>query len=310
MSRKERCLKNSSEKGLVLITVLLITAILVAVISEIVDAVYRYTCITASYRDGQRAASLAEGGIVLAAAGIAESMKGKSYTLFKAEDAVRIVPEGDGVLTLRVEDEQAKFNANSIVFANGETNMENYAAYSRLLKILGLKDELADTLADWIDINEEPRPRGGETYDYYKRLPRPCVAKNGPMDSTDEILLARGYKPEVYKRLSQFLTVYTDGSININTATKEVIMALSSDITEKMAQGIISYREKTPFTDPADISKVAGFKTTGSTLAGGITVKSSIFRVFSRGTVGEGVREVEAVVNIQDGCTIYFWRQR
>ncbi|HHT9130275.1 MAG TPA: type II secretion system minor pseudopilin GspK [Candidatus Brocadiaceae bacterium] len=310
MNKKGRYLQNSSEKGFALITTLLITAILVAVISEIVYVVYTYTRIAASYRDGQRAASLAEGGIVLAASSIAEIMKGKNYTLLKPEDAVRVVSEGDGVLTLRVEDEQAKLNPNSIISETSAKNMENYAAYSRLLKVLGLKDELAGTLADWIGINKEPKPLGGKPYEYYERTPRPFEEKKELLDSTDEILLARGYMPEVYKRLSPFLTVYTDGRININTAPKEVIMALSSDITEKMAQGIIGYREKTPFITPSDISKVGGFETTGSTLAGGITVKSSIFRIFSRGSVGEGVREVEAVVNIQAGRTIYFWRQR
>lgn len=307
-----------SEKGLALIITLLVTTIIVAVITEIVHAVYVHTSFTSSYKDGQRAALLAEGGIELAASVINNIMKDKGYTMLKAKDTQQVIAADDGVLSLKVEDEQAKFFINSIVLPNGETNTEQYTVFLRLLNGLELKDEFADTLADWIDVNDEPRPMGGETYDYYNRLSPAYAAKGGGLDTIEEILLVKGYTPQIYKKLMPFITVYANepgnitaaSKININTASKEVIMALSDTISEEMAQGLIDYRDKNPFKDMADIRKVPGFETIGFSLQGKITVKSSIFRIFARGRVGDGVREIEAVVDIKNSNKILYWRER
>ncbi len=299
----------SSERGMALVITLLITAILVAVITEVVYSVHTHAIITEGFRDGERAAMLAEGGVKLATMGINLTMSGKSYTAFGPDEANQVVPEGDGVLTIRVEDEEGKFPVNSIVFANGQTNADMYAAYSRLLDETGLSGGLADTLADWIDINDEPRPKGAETNDYYKKLFPPYAAKNAPLDSIDEMMLVKGYTPQVFGRLSPFVTVNSNGLVNINTASKEVLMALSPDITGEMAKRVIEYRSSTPFQNTAEIRKVSGFETIGFSLQDKITVRSGVFRIFTRATVGEGVKDVEAVVDVQNNRVLY-WRER
>lgn len=306
------------EKGIALVVTLLITAILVAVITEIVYSVHISASITESFRDGQRAGMLAQGGVELAAMAIKTITKEKNYTALSEDEAKMAIPVDDGVLSLMVEDEGGKFNVNSIVYPNGETNSENYAMYGRLLKTLGLKGGLSDTLADWIDINDEPRTRGGESYDYYKRLSPPYSSKNAALDSVEEVLLVKDYTPAIYKGIKRFITVYSDEpigmnttfKININTAPKEVIMALAAEITEDMAARVIDFRDTNPFKDTADIRKVAGFETLGFNLQDRITVKSNIFRVYSKGEVGGGLREAEAVVNLQGGYSVLYWRER
>lgn len=299
-----------SEKGMALIITLLITAILVAVITEVVYTVHTNAMMMESFKDGERAAMLAEGGVRLATMGINEMMRGKTYTAFGPDEAKQVVPEGEGVLTLAIEDEEGKFPVNSIVFANGETNSDKYAAYSRLLDGQGLSVELADTLADWIDVNDEPRAKGAETYDYYRKLTPPYAAKNAPLDSLGEMMAVKGYTPQVYGKLSRFVTVYSDKLININTAPKEVLMSLSGDITEAMADKVIDYRNKSPFRNTADIRKVSGFETIGFSLQDKISVRSGVFRIFSRATVGTGIKDVEAVVDTQNNGKVLYWRER
>jgi hypothetical protein len=87
-------------------------------------------------------------------------------------------------------------------------------------------------------------------------------------------------------------------------------MALSDDITEALADAVIDYRKKTPFKTTADIRKVEGFETIGFDLQGLITVKSDIFRIFSKATAGEAIREVEAVVRLGGLNERLFWRER
>lgn len=300
---------KSSEKGLVLIITLLITALLVTVVTEIVYTVHIHTSMTYSFKDSQKASLLAEGGVKLIVSYLQAMTKERGYTPFKNEDTGRVLAEGDGVLSVRAEDEQGKVSVNAIVFGNGETNVEKYAIYSRLLEGLALKTDLADTLADWIDIDDDPRVGGAESHDYYKRLTQPYSAKGAPLDSTEELLLVKGYTPNVVKKLSTFITVYTNGKININTAPKEVIMALSDELTEDMAQRVIDYRYKYPFKDTAEIRKVSGFEILGFDLQNRITVTSNIFRVFSKADMGGHIREIEAVVQTT-GNKIRYWRER
>jgi general secretion pathway protein K len=301
---------KTTERGLALVITLLITAILVAVITEIVFAVHINTEATRNYKDSQEASLLAQGGIELMKKAIEETMKGKSHTAFNEDDIHRVFVEGNKVLSIKIEDEQCKISANSIVFRNGETNNEYYDTYSRLLYNLELEEGLVDTLADWIDINDLPRAEGAESYDYYERLSPAYRTKGSPLDSVEELMLIKGYTFENHKVISPFITVYTDGKININTAQKEVIMALSNDITEEMAQSVIKYRKKIPFKVTADIRKVSGFETIGFDLQNRITVKSNTFRIFSRATVGESVREVEAVIHMGGGGRTLFRRER
>lgn len=299
-----------SKKGLALIITLLITAILVTVITEIVYAVHIHMSMTNSYKNSQQASLLAQGGIELANTGLKEMTKEKAYTIFNEHDVNKILAEGNSVLSLNAEDEQGRISLNAIVYSSGEINSEYYAVYLRLLKILELDAGLADALADWIDINDEPRQIGGETYDYYQRLSFPYKAKNNSLDSLEELLLIKGYTPEVYKKLAPFVTVYTDGKININTASKEALMALSDDMTEETAERVIDYRNETPFKDTADIKKVLGFETIGFNLQLKTTVKSSTFRVSARANVEDIIREAEAVIQTGENSGVRFWRER
>lgn len=299
----------SSQRGIALVVALLITAIVVAVITEIVYAVHLEASMTEAFADSQKASILAEGGVDLATLAISETFEDKGYIYFTAPEAHRKFPAGGGELDIRVEDEQGKFPLNSIVYQSGEANEEKYAAFKRLLSSLRLPEELAASMADWIDSNDAQRLGGAESRDYYGLQNPPYQARNAALDSLDEMLLVKGYSPAVFKKLSPYVTVYGDGLVNVNTAPREVITALSGDITVDMAQRVIDYREKEPFKDASEIRKVTGFETIGFSLQGAITVASGYFRIYSRGVAGEGIRDVEAVVELNARKVVY-WRER
>jgi len=302
--------KGRDEEGLALVITLLITAVLVAVISEVVFAVHLNTSATGVYRDSRGAGLMARGGVDLVAEFVERSLKGKDYAYFGPEETSRVLADGENVLELRMEDEQGKFSINSIVYANGEVNTEYYDAFTRLLEASGLEPGLADTVSDWIDLDDVPRPEGAENFDYYGKLTPAYSSKGAALDTVEELLVVKGFTQEEYRRIAPFVTVYTDGMVNINTAPREVIMALSEEITGDLADAVIDYRKETPFRTTGEIRKVSGFETLGFNLQGRITVASSTFRVFSRGYAGEGIREVEAVVRTAEGADILYWRER
>lgn len=296
--------KMRSEKGFALILTLLITAILVAVIGEAVYSVHAGALNASSARDTLRGSLLADGGVELASQALKALNDNQGYTYLSRTDSERVIPAGDGSLNIKVEDEQAKLSL-MVAYKNGELNSGLYDAYERLIDALRLGKDLPETLADWIDSDDAARRGGAETNDWYGRLDPPFASKNNQPDSVDELRLVKGYTPTTMKKLSPFVTVYTDGLVNINTAPKEVLRALSDEITEEMAERVIKYRERTPFEDTAGIRKVAGFETLGFSLQGRISVKSDIFRIISRGEYNEGGREVESIVDVSSSKVLY-----
>ena len=101
----------------------------------------------------------------------------------------------------------------------------------------GSPEEMVDSIIDWLDFDDEPSVNGAET-DYYSSLDPPYAAKNGPMDSIEELLLIPGITPEFYfgdpddeqVPLNKLLTVHghPEGKLNINTAELEVLEAYFS----------------------------------------------------------------------------------
>ncbi len=71
-----------------------------------------------------------------------------------------------------------------------------YNCFKRLLDALALDVKIADRVVDWIDRNSEARLSDSE-----------AGAKNGPLDSVDELLLIHGISREDYDKLLPYVTV-------------------------------------------------------------------------------------------------------
>ncbi|MEZ6065190.1 MAG: type II secretion system protein GspK [Planctomycetaceae bacterium] len=59
-----------------------------------------------------------------------------------------------------------------------------------------MTDELADAILDWVDADDDPRTYGIES-DLYELMTPPYSAKNGPIDSIDELLMVDGVTAEL-----------------------------------------------------------------------------------------------------------------
>lgn len=295
------------EKGLALVTTLLITAVLTAVTVEFIYRVYIGAARAEVFKETQRAGVLAEDGVIIAKSALEELIRVRpAFTMEEGGLAFsRTEPDG-AVVEIKAIDERSKASVMVVYPATGVSNRNVDEAYSRLLKRLGLDENLKDPLADWLDRDNDMRPFGAEG-PYYSSLPRPYKPRNKMPGSVDELLMIKGYTPEVMKKLGPFITVYTDGLVNINTAGQTVLTSLSDDITGELAGRIIEYRRKTPFKDRSEVLKVPGFETIGFSLQDKVTAQTNIFRVFSKATVNGAEREVEAVV--QAGGGVLYWRE-
>jgi len=296
-------LKN--QKGMALVITLMVLVIITAMVVEFSYGVYTGTTSLYNWRDSQRLSIMAKSGVNVAAKYLSTMVGSQNYSYPGSIELPVENPFEDfkGVLTVKIEDENSKFNVNTIVGPDGRTlNVIAYDSFKRLLKNLSLDEMIADRIADWIDSDSEPRLADSET-----------GAKNAPMDSVDEILLINGISEKDYKALLPYITVYGRRDnliVNINGAEKPVLMCLSEAITADLAQNLINYRNATPFGDTADISKVTGFSEIGGSLIGKIDIQGSVYRVTSSAESGGVKRIIETVLNVSpSSVTVSYWKE-
>ncbi len=304
------------EKGFALVITLIITALLVAVAVEFIHEIYVETSLSRSYADAQQAALMADSGVYGGMKLLQTNLAGQEYGCLLDRWASPIEIEDEkGKLRVDIIDESGKLNLNSIVFPNGTVNQAFFPMAQRLFSSLKLPVDLCDAVADWIDTDNEPRPGGAETA-YYKSLPTPYQAKNAPLYTYDELRLVKGFDEKTLKALSPFVTAYNDGSgapfsrINVNTAPREILAVIDENMSDQLAGRILDYRKTTPIQSAAEVSKISGLETIGIGLQGKISVKGTVYRIFSRGTVNGTTRIVEALVRT-DGSqpAILYWRE-
>ncbi len=84
----------------------------------------------------------------------------------------------------------------SVAGLEGEEAEPESLARSLLLGLPGMTPEVADCILDFLDEDDEPREFGAES-EFYLSLPDPYNAKNGPLDSVEELLLVKGVVPQM-----------------------------------------------------------------------------------------------------------------
>lgn len=182
------------------------------------------------------------------------------------------IPLGEGTFSIEIQDLERKININ----------MASEALLRNAIDSLGLSQGEAavvqDGILDWMDANPNSNvkhPNGAKT-DYYQSLEPPYSAKNGPIDDISELLMIRGitqdiywgpsstnHSPAYFQRLNRpgrgfqqplysagLEEVFTTlgGPVNVNTAKREVLLAIPG-INETIADQIIQNRNEAPFID-------------------------------------------------------------
>lgn len=93
-------------------------------------------------------------------------------------------------------DESSKLNLNTLAQRVLADQLSDEAARDILLQLPGMTVETADATLDWLDPDEMPRQYGAEA-EYYSKLSPAYAAKNGPLESLDELLQVRGITPDL-----------------------------------------------------------------------------------------------------------------
>jgi len=320
-------MKNTflNNRGIALITVILIVSILVAVAIELNRSSRAAIYDAANISDGIKLTYIAKSGFYGEAALLANSnndydtlrdnwakteiLSVQSQTLFT-----------DGYFIATVEDEAGKIPLNKLVNGN-EYNSNIKEILIRLLSQpeFGLDErkanEIADSIKDWIDADNSVTGYGAET-SYYSSLDPPYEAKNAQLDCIEELLMVKGITKEIFTGtkekpgLVRYVTADSEGAININTAPKMVLRSLADEISAELADRMDEYRRK----DGNDLSNTTWFL--GMTGVGVpinpalITVTSNYFKIISVGSMKNMEQSLSGVVK-RSGKSVQIikWRQ-
>jgi general secretion pathway protein K len=311
----------SNEEGFVLITILLVIAILIPLVLTFTSRVQVNLLQAENFRNSVQAVRLSRSGI--------EGAIG----VLKTDDPAYDTPKdlwalgfpslsvGDGRLEVKINDEDGKIPINQLLQRNGiDVNKDMDQRLRKLITRLGGRPEVVDALIDWIDTDDVVTGAAGAESEYYK--PLGYASKNGPVDSLDELYMVKGFDKEllVDKSLLNYLTVaQTDGKVNVNTASPEVLFALLGTETTALAQPLnesdieelVRHREEHEFRNIQDVNAVVKISATqAGNIASLIKVNSAFFTVSSKCTLGRVVYNSEALLQ-RDGkkITTITWRE-
>lgn len=205
------------------------------------------------------------------------------------------MPVESGEVIGVIDDGQGLFNLNNLV-RNGSTSATDVAQFQRLLGLLGLPNDLAAALADWMDKDDVEQFPGGAEDAYYLSLEHPYRTSGRPLVELGELALVRGFDVATIERLRPFVTALpTPGPVNVNFAPPEVLAAVSN-MSLADARGLVTQRRGNPFKSAGEFRQRlphGGIQVSDRD----ISVSSQYFVVSGRATMGNALVTTQALLH-------------
>ena len=221
----------------------------------------------------------------------------------------------EGSITGSIEDLSSRFNPNYLIDDAGLLVIERQEQLERILTLLEIETSPIPALLDWLDTDDVTRTDGAENQ-YYLSLNSPYPCANGEISTLGQLSLIAGltreilYGTEQRTGLVSFLTVNSDGYININTASEEMLMCLDDDLTQAVAQEIMERRAAASFQKLDDLSEISGLTPEiRARIIGFLSVSSSHFLIKVEGNFREARVAVTAIVERDDeGVKLIYYK--
>ena len=216
---------------------------------------------------------------------------------------------GAGSFRVRLIDEGGKINLN-------RTNEESLRrVFTNLGVDKGRLDTLVDSIMDWRDADELHRINGAES-DYYLTQSPPYTARNGPLDSVEDLLWIKGMTPDLYYgtgtatepsaanppviALKDIFTIHSPiDRVNLRTASAAVIHAVMGISLEK-ARRFVEERNKLSEKTLADLLPLLGIGSGDPALRLFIFTNPSVVAVEAEGKLADSRlrRRVKGIVRL------------
>ncbi|MFP5507002.1 MAG: type II secretion system minor pseudopilin GspK [Gammaproteobacteria bacterium] len=292
---------SARQRGVALITALLVVAL--ATVAAVAMAARQQL-------DVRRTANLLDGDQAYAYAVAVEGWGGK-ILLRDAEDneidklddawAQRLppIPVPGGQIDGFILDLHARFNVNNLLTADGQPSEPDLAYFRRLLRALGLNENLALAVLDWLDADFDTRFPDGAEDDVYLGLDPPYRAANRPLQSISELRLVRGMDAESWNLLAPHVCALpARTTLNVNTAAAPLLQALVEEFAAQDGERLVEARPETGYDSVEAFLQQEAFA--GREIdSAGLAVTSQFFLIRSEILVGTARARLFSVVERQ-----------
>lgn len=234
-------------------------------------------------------------------------------------------PVEGGFIEGKITDLNSCININALVVSN-KLNTITAARLTQLFSNAGIRNKLTDAIVDWIDAGTDDQttiPNGAED-GFYMNLEKPYRTANTALHSISELRLVKGFddllntssddKTTVYDRILGLsrnfkdnnpdnayapslcaFTTSSNPSINVNTATAEVLQSLSPDMTEPLVESIIQQRKETPFNSISDFTSFSNLNTIIKDFDY-LSTDSDYFLLRTKATIGQASNVMYSII--------------
>jgi general secretion pathway protein K len=197
----------------------------------------------------------------------------------------------DASLSGRIIDANSRFNLTNLATA-GVPTTASVEAFKRLLTQLRLDPSLATSAAQFVaagQLKTATPPADGS--------PAPAVAPVKQMQTIelDDLLDVPGFTIEVIDKLRQYTVVLPERtSVNVNTASAEVISAVIPNLSLSEAQTLVLQRDRAPWRE---LNMFTALLNAQAGASADVTIKSEYFLVQSWLKLDRASLNTEALVN-------------
>jgi type II secretory pathway component PulK len=192
------------------------------------------------------------------------------------------IPVDGGLVSTWIVDEDRKINVNNYISSKTHQPDPNFApVLVRLLGNINVSPDLLPILQDWLD-PDSIEAQGGAEADYYLALSPPYEPRNGSMPTIYDLRMLKGMDDVTFFKLSQYLTAVGKPQVNVNTASPEVLAALTPQLENdpSVVQQIVQTR---PFSSITDLKNDVPDLPQDPHLLTMLTTESSCFTITGEG---------------------------
>ncbi len=258
---------SARQQGVALMIVLMIVALVTILATEMGTRLQLQVQRTMNLKDNNQAYWYAVGAEAFARKSIQTLVKENPDVISLDQPWAQefTYPLENGSLTAHLVDLQTCFNLNAVISdstsgGSGNTTTEAMEAFHAMLLAMEVDnldaytaDTLRDSLADWIDSDDNMRAYGAEDSEY-ESLEFPYLAANGALASKSELRIIKGMTPALLQVLMPLVCVIPDNTeltINVNTLDKDdaPLLAGLTGLDLQQASSLISSRPQGGWDD-------------------------------------------------------------
>jgi type II secretory pathway component PulK len=211
--------RHPRRKGVVLLAVLVVVVVLTLAAYQFSEYMLAEAKAADNYRRQAQARALADSGVHYAAAllsnpdSMTNTLNGNPFDnagafqgilvhdderpRFRGRFSVLALLDADDPsagqgFRYGVADECARLNINALF----KLDSSGQVLHDRLMTLPNMTEDIANSILDWIDPDDDERAGGAENQ-YYQTLSNPYRTKNGPLDTLEELLLVKDVTPEL-----------------------------------------------------------------------------------------------------------------